>query len=60
MNKELRIVLALIGAGVFIFAVTMFVMAIRFGELGRVVFYFAIAAVAVEVIVLALSGIRKK
>ena len=60
MNKALRILLALIGVGVFIFSVTMFVIAIRFSELGRVVFYFAIAALAAELVIFALAGIRKK
>ena len=51
MKKLLNILLFIIGIGITVFAVIMLVSAIRFLELGRVVFYAVIAILAIELAV---------
>ena len=53
MKMFLNILLAILGCGGMVFALVMFIMAIRFGELGRVVFYFVITLLFGEMTVLA-------
>ena len=63
MNKRLFVILfallALIGTAGAIVCTIMFVMAIRFGELGRVIFYFMLAFLSIEVAIYSLFRLVK-
>lgn len=50
----------LVGCGIFVFAAVMFVSAIRFLELGRVLFYFIVGAAACELAVYSILRLVKK
>ena len=51
---------ALAGCGIFVFAAVMFVSAIRFMELGRVLLYFLIGTAACELAVFSIIRLVKK
>lgn len=60
MKKAWYWFFALAGCGIFMFAAVMFVSAIRFMELGRVLLYFLIGAAACELAVFSIIRIVKK
>ena len=59
MSKFLRIVLMLACVGASIFGVVMTIMAVRFMELGRVIFYFTISMIGLECALLLYMKLRK-
>ena len=54
MKNILNILLTISGICGTVFAVIMFIMAIVFGELGRVIFYFIVAILFIELLVCAI------
>ena len=60
MNKIINWILTLIGIAAAVFSAVMLAMAIRFGEMGRVLFYLLILIVAVEVAVVFGLKLRSK
>ena len=60
MKKAWYWFLALVGCGVFVFAAVMFVSAIRFLELGRVLFYFVVGIAAFELATFSIIRLVKK
>ena len=59
MNKALWIILCLIGLTGAVFGAVMTVMAVRFLELGRVIFYGVIAVACLEITVIAFLKLRR-
>ncbi len=60
MKKILRILGAILGVAGTIACTVMVIMAARFMELGRVVFYLVIGIVCIEVAVLSIIGLCKE
>ena len=58
MKKLLLILLLLLGIAGFLICAAMFVMAIRYGELGRVVFYGLLAVVSAELAFVSFPRLR--
>lgn len=54
MKNIINILLAVVGICGTVFALIMFIMAIAFGELGRVIFYFIISILFIELSVWAI------
>lgn len=59
MKNILNILLSISGICGTVFAVIMFIMAIVFGELGRVIFYFIIAILFIELSVCAILRLTR-
>lgn len=60
MKRALSVILLIAACIGTIFSIGMLIMAVRFGELGRVLFYGVIAIVCIEIAVFAWIGMRKK
>ena len=58
MSKILRIVLLLACVAASIFGIIMTIMAVRFMEFGRVIFYFLISMICLEFAVLLIMSLR--
>ena len=59
MSKIFQIILMLVCIAVAIFGIVMMVMAVRFMELGRVIFYFTISMISLECALLLFMKLRK-
>ena len=59
MNKIIGIILCLLGIAGFIFGTVMTVMAVRFLEWGRVLFYGMMALIFVEILVFGILKVKR-
>jgi len=60
MKRILLLIVTLLSMIGFFVSAVMFVMAIRFGELGRVVFYGVLAVASAELAILSILRLRRK
>ena len=60
MRKMLLLILGLLGLAGTVFGIVMTVMAFRFMEYGRVVFYLVITIVCIELVIISATKIKHK
>lgn len=60
MKKALNWILLLVGVAGLVFGIAMTVMAVRFSEWGRVVFYGLIAVLSLEAVIMSFLNLKKK